>query len=84
LYTFCEQEKQSKLVSELETKAARTHEEKAILEDQLARCLNETHVLHKQINEMADHQVSKMASAIVKSESSRITMLFNSIDVYDI
>jgi hypothetical protein len=59
LYTFCEQDKPSKLVSELETMAARTHEEKAILEDQLARCLNEIHVLHKQINEMAEHEVSK-------------------------
>jgi hypothetical protein len=49
--------------------AARAREEKANLEDQLARCLKETDVLRQQMNEMSDHRVSKMGFNPSQTES---------------
>jgi hypothetical protein len=60
LYGYCEQEERAKLVGELQSMAARAREEKASLEDKLARCLKETEVLRQQMKEMPDNRVSKM------------------------
>jgi hypothetical protein len=59
LYGLCEQEEQAKLAGELKNMAARAHEEKTSLENQLVRCLKETDVLRQLKNKMSDHQVSK-------------------------
>jgi hypothetical protein len=59
LHGFCKQEERTKLLSELESMAARAHEEKVSLEARLARSLKRKDILHQQLmKQMADHQVS--------------------------
>jgi hypothetical protein len=75
LYCFCEQEERAKLAVELKRMVARAHEEKTRLEDQLAKCLKETDVLCQQMNEISDHQVSKMGFIPTQNRIILITVL---------
>jgi hypothetical protein len=57
---LCEQEDRAKLLGELEIMVVRACDQKLKLQDQLARCLEETEVLRQQLKkQMTDHQVSQ-------------------------